>query len=109
MQQAPPGVGATTSPLLITATTGNTASTNAAVTDLSQVTQTSNTVQQSHSENGTSSYSAGPTVPIFDPALSGDVGYLRRSDQTSLLNANSTSATSQSRPLDFVSTAVDFQ
>jgi outer membrane protein len=108
VQQTPPGVGAATSPLLITATTGNASPTNASVTDLSQVTQTGNSIPQNISANGNSTYSAGPNIPLYDPTVTAEAGFLRRSDQTSLTDTSGTSSTT-SGPLDFVNTAVDYQ
>ena|SRR5580658_3337744 len=108
IQQTPPGVGEATSPLLITATTGNSSSTNAAVTDLSQVTQTGSSAQQNLSQNGTSQYSPGPAVPLYDPTLLGEAGYLRRSDQTSLVNTGTGSMTPPNS-LGFVNAGLDYQ
>jgi hypothetical protein len=56
IEQGPTGVGATTSPLLITQTTGNNSSTNTSVTDLSQVTQIGSGTQQNLSQDSTSPY-----------------------------------------------------
>ena len=56
------------------------------VTDLSQVTQTGNTAQQNLSQNGTSTYAPGPAIPLFDPVVTAEAGYLRRSNQTSLIS-----------------------
>jgi outer membrane protein len=111
VQQTPPGVGAATSPLLITSTTGNTSPTNAAITDLSQVTETGSGTPQSLSENGISPtpYSAGPPIPFYDPTITGEAGYLRRSDQTSLIDTGSSGGTTPSGPLDFISSGVDYQ
>ncbi len=108
VQQTPPGVGAATSPLLITATTGNASPTNVAVTDLSQVTQTGNTTEENLSQNGTSICSPGPTVPIYDPALTALAGYFRRTDQTSLVSSSSSSSPPPG-PFDFVSLGADYQ
>src|SRR6202012_3928096 len=107
VQQPPPGVGATTAPLLITQTTGNPSSTNATVTDLSQVTLTGGSTQENLSQNGTSTYSAGPAIPLYDPTLTGQAGYLRRSDQTSLVNLGTDTGTSG--PQSYVSTGIDYQ
>jgi outer membrane protein TolC len=117
--QPPPGVGSETSPLLITATTTGTASpTSVNVTDLSQVTQIGTSVQQSLSENGTSTYSAGPSLPFFDPIFTAEVGYLRRSDQTSLINTgtgsgtgsgSSSSSGSTTGAQDYVNLGADYQ
>jgi outer membrane protein len=107
VQESPPGVGATTAPLLITQTTGNPSSTNATVTDLSQVTLTGGSTQENLSQNGTSTYSAGPPIPRYDPTFTGQAGYLRRSDQTSLVNLGTDTGTTS--PQDYVSTGIDFQ
>jgi outer membrane protein len=107
--QTPPGVGAATSPLLITATTGNASSTNAAVTDLSQVTQTGSSTQENLSQNGTSTYSAGSAIPLYDPTVTGQAGYFRRSDQTSLIDLSSSGGTAESGPQNFVSAGIDYQ
>ena len=116
VQQTPPGVGAATIPLLITATTGTSSPTNATVTDLSQVTQTGSSIQQDISQNGTSAYSTGPAIPLYDPVVVGQVGYLRRSDQTSLIDitgggggANVGNTTPPTSALSFVSTGIDYQ
>ncbi|WP_263357269.1 TolC family protein [Acidicapsa ligni] len=113
IQQTAPGVGTATSPLTITATSGIGSSTNATVTDLSQVTQTGSSMQQSLAENGTSNFSSGPAVPIFDPTLFAEAGYFRRSDTTSLESASSTDSSSgfstSTPPADFISMGVDLQ
>lgn len=117
IQQPPPGVGSVTSPLLLNQSSGNPSPTNATVTDLSQVTQTGTSVQENLSENGTSAFSAGPPVPFFDPSLTGDASYLRRSNETSLLTspgggsagAGSSSLAPPSAPLEFTSVGLDFQ
>jgi outer membrane protein TolC len=107
IQETAPDVGATTSPLLITATTGNAASTNAAVTDLTQVTQIGSGTQQDLSQNGSSTFSPGPPLPLFDPTLISEAGYLRRSDQSSLLSSSSPSSNSGVR--DYVNAGIDYQ
>lgn len=112
IQQTPEGVGAATSPLIITATSGTTSSTNASVTDLSQITQTGNSVQQNLSENGTSTYTAGPAIPLYDPTIVGEASYFRRSDEASLLDSGgggSGSGAAPSAPVDFVSAGLDYQ
>jgi outer membrane protein len=117
VQQTPPGVGAATSPLLIIATTGNAYPTNAPVTDLSQVTQTGNSIPQNISANGTSTSSAGPNIPLYDPTITAQAGFFRRSDQTSLLDSSGSGSASSSGsgtgsppgPFDFVNTALDYQ
>jgi outer membrane protein len=111
IQQPPPGIAAATVPLLITSATGNGAATNAAVTDLSQVMQIGNSTQQSLTANGTSTYSAGPPIPLYDPTLTGEAGFLRRSDEVSLdtTSGAGSSMGAQMPPLDFVSTGLDYQ
>ncbi len=121
VQQTAPGVGGTTSPLLITATTGNTSPTSASVNDLSQVTQSGTGQQTSLSQNGTDTYSPGPAIPLFDPTVVAEAGFLRRSNQTSLIETSSTGTggsggtgsatgtTTDTGPLKFVSTGVDYQ
>jgi outer membrane protein TolC len=109
-----PGVGAQTSPLLITATATGTASpTSINVTDLSQITQIGATVQQNLSENLSSTYSSGPNVPLFDPVITAEASYLRRSDQNSLINlgggSSGTTEASSSGAFDFVSAGIDYQ
>jgi outer membrane protein len=110
--QTPPGVGSVTSPLLITATTTGAGSpTSVNVTDLSQVTQSGASAQQVLSENGTSPYSPGPAIPLFDPVVSGVAGYLRRSDQNSLIGTTgtATSGTTTSGAQNYVSAGIDYQ
>lgn|SRR6187402_1065498 len=106
VQQMAPGVGAATSPLLITATTGNASSTNASIADLSQVSQTGSGTQQDLSQNGPFPYSPGPSIPLFDPTLFTQVGYLRRSNQSSLIDTGTAAATG---PLSFISGGLDYQ
>ncbi len=112
--QSSPGVGATTSPLLVTSTTGTSAVTNAQVTDLSQVTQAGNTVSQNLNENGSFTYAPGPAIPLFDPTITAEAGYLRRSNQTSLIGTTDTGSggtgtATNTSPLTFVNTGLDYQ
>ena len=115
VEQSPPGVGSITSPLLVTETTGTAASTNASVTDLSQVTQTGSETQQTLSENGTSTFAAGPLIPLYDPVVSGEASYFRRSDQLSLIDSTigssgSTGSSGTSTGAQkSVSAAIDYQ
>lgn len=112
IQQTAAGVGATTSPLLITTTTQNGSPTNSSVTDLSQVTQTGNTQQQTLSQNNMDTFSTGPNIPVFDPTVIAQVGYLHRSNQTSLIDTTGTTgstASSDPGPLSFLNTGVDYQ
>ena len=122
VQQTAPGVGAATSPILITTTTGSNSPANAAVTDLSQITQIGTGQQTSLSQGNGDIYSPGPAIPLFDPTVIGEAGFLRRSDQTSLIDAGTTGTTSTTSgsssstgtstdtgPLNYVSTGVDYQ
>lgn len=57
--------------------------TNPTVTDLSSLTATAST--QTNLAQGTAiPYSSGPTVPLFDPSVIGNAGWLRRFDTVSL-------------------------
>jgi outer membrane protein len=103
------GVGGPGSPLL-NADTVNSNPTTPTVTDLTSLNSTTQT-QQSLSESSAGfNYSAGPNVPLFDPQLIGDAGYLRRSDTVTLENTSGTStgtgatsgATTVPQPLDFI-------
>ena len=120
VQETAPGVGATTSPLLITATTTGTASpTSVNVTDLSQVTQTGSGLQQNLGETAGMSFSQGPALPLFDPTLFGEAGYFRRSNQVSLISTtpSGTSGTTgagsdagnTTAPLTYMSAGLDYQ
>ena len=96
IQETPNGVGGPGSPLLNALTT-NTNPTTPAVTDLTSLNSTTQT-QQSLSELSTGfQYAVGPNVPLFDPQLIGEAGYLRRSDTRSLTGTTTTTA----QPLDF--------
>ncbi len=82
------GVGGPGSPLL-NATTASSNPSTPTVTDLTALNATTQT-QQSLAETTTgTTYSVGPNVPLFDPQLIGDAGYLRRSD-TAELGSSST-------------------
>jgi outer membrane protein len=115
IQQSPPGVGAATSPLLITSTTGTNSPTNAAVTDLSQVKQTGSGTEETFAESGAAPFSSGPAVPLFDPTIFSEASYFRRSNTISLDGASTGSASTtggastSTGPLDFVSTGADLQ
>ncbi len=110
IQQTPPGVGSLTSPLLITSSNSATTSTNVNVTDLSQVTQSGIGATQTITINSNAPFAPGPAIPLFDPTLSGVAGYLRRSNQQSLISlGNSSSGSSTTGPLDFISAGLDYQ
>jgi outer membrane protein len=110
------GVGGPGSPLL-NAVTVNSNPTTPTVTDLTSLNSTTQT-QQSLSELSTGfTYSLGPTVPLFDPQLIGDAGYLRRSDTVTLGSASTTGSTTtgigaesgtSTGPLDFVAANLSY-
>jgi len=110
VQQPPNGVGGPGSPLLNSSTT-NPNPTAPAVTDLTSLNST-NAVQQNLSESGTgATYSPGPNIPLFDPQLIGEAGYLRRSNTMTLASTTgSTNGTGTTQPgaLDFVETNVAY-
>ena len=88
VQETPNGVGAPGSPLLnTTANAGNPS--NPAVTDLTSLNSSTQT-QSSLSQLGTAIYSSGPNVPLFDPSLFAEAGYLQRSDSVSLESTGTT-------------------
>jgi outer membrane protein len=96
IQESPNGVGGPGSPLLNALTT-NTNPTTPVVTDLTSLNSTTQT-QSSLSELSTGfQYAVGPNVPLFDPQLIGEAGYLRRSDTRSLTGTTGTTT----QPLDF--------
>ncbi len=101
--EPPNGVGGPGSPLLNALTT-NTNPTTPTVTDLTSLNSTTQT-QQSLSELSTGfTYASGPNVPLFDPQLIGELGYLQRADTTSLTGTSSSSSGSlpaQSSALNF--------
>jgi outer membrane protein len=100
IQEPANGVGGPGSPLLNALTT-NTNPTTPAVTDLTSLNSTTQT-QQSLSELSTGfAYAAGPNVPLFDPQLIGEAGYLRRSDTRSLTSATSTPGVVAPGPVDY--------
>lgn len=121
--QLPPGAGETSSPLIaVQSTTNNPTSTNAAVVDLSNVTQTGGSTTRDLGINSAATYSAGPAIPFFDPTLIGQAGYLRRSNTTSLIDtsgtngsgsstgaSSSTGTTTTAGPLGFVNASLDYQ
>ena len=95
IQETPNGVGGPGSPLL-NAATANPNPTTPTVTDLTALNATAQ-AQQSLSElsNGFA-YATGPSVPLFDPQLIGEAGFLRRSDAHSLIGSPTTP-----QPLDY--------
>ncbi len=102
---APNGVGGPGSPLL-NASTVNSNPTTPTVTDLTSLNAT-NQQQQSLSQLAAGfTYAPGPAVPLFDPQLIGEIGYLRRSNTQTLTTTTGTTggngaATTVAAPLDF--------
>jgi outer membrane protein TolC len=105
------GVGGPGSPLL-NADTVNSNPTTPTITDLTSLSSTTST-QQSLSELAAGFvYAPGPNIPLFDPQLIGDAGYLRRSDTVTLgsstgtgstTGTTGTTTTTATQPLDFIS------
>lgn len=87
VQEPENGVGGPGSPLLNADTVSSNPITPA-VTDLTSL-NSSTQVQQNYSVNGTSPYSLGPNIPLYDPNLILESGYLQRSDTTTLSSATS--------------------
>ena len=112
--QAPPnGVGGPGSPLLNANTTTTNPSTPA-ITDLTSLNSTNQqTLNLSESATG-STYAAGPFIPLFDPQLIGELGYLRRSNTVSLTNTTGTAAgtgtggSNQPQPLQFLESNIAY-
>ncbi|MES2390577.1 MAG: TolC family protein [Acidobacteriota bacterium] len=77
------GVGGPGSPLL-NADTVNSNPTTPTVTDLTSLNSTTSTTQSLSELSAGGAYSAGPNVPLFDPQLIGEAGWLRRSDTVNL-------------------------
>jgi outer membrane protein len=109
------GVGGPGSPLL-NADTVNSNPTTPTVTDLTSLNSTTQT-QQSLSELAAGFiYSPGPNVPLFDPQIIGDAGYLRRSDTVTLGSTTGTTGTTgtaagtttTTQPLDFISANLSY-
>ncbi len=95
VQQPPNGVGGPGSPLLnSTATSVN--PTTPAVTDLTSLNSTSQ-AQTNLSMNGqATTYSLGPSIPLFDPNLIATAGYFRRSNTVSLVSTGNTATSTGS-------------
>jgi outer membrane protein TolC len=102
------GVGGPGSPLL-NAATANTNPTTPTVTDLTSLNATTQTTQSLSELAAGFQYAAGPNVPLFDPQLIGDAGYLRRSDTVTLSSTTAASGpTVVPQPLDFVAANVAY-
>jgi outer membrane protein len=106
------GVGGPGSPLLNAATANSNPSTPT-VTDLTSLNSTTQTQQSLSEMTAGFTYSLGPNVPLFDPQLIGDAGYVRRSDTVTLgssttTGTGTTGATTVTGPLDFVAANVSY-
>jgi outer membrane protein TolC len=97
------GVGGPGSPLL-NADTVNSNPTTPTVTDLTSLNSTTQTQQSLAETTAGFTYAPGPNIPLFDPQLIGDAGYLRRSDTVTLGNttAGTGTTTTTTQPLDFI-------
>jgi outer membrane protein TolC len=110
IEEPPNGVGGPGSPLLNAATV-NSNPTTPTVTDLTSLNSTTQQ-QQSLSELAAGfTYSTGTNIPLFDPQLIGDAGYLRRSDTITLASTTGTTTgtgtasggtVTTPQPLDFI-------
>jgi outer membrane protein TolC len=107
-------VGGPGSPLL-NADTVNSNPTTPTVTDLTSLNSTAQ-MQQSLSESSEGfSYAAGANIPLYDPQLIGDAGYLRRSDTVTLGSTSTTGTASGlgttangTQPLDYIAMDVAY-
>jgi outer membrane protein len=111
IEEPPNGVGGPGSPLLNT-TAANPNPTTPTVTDLTSLNATTQQqVNLSGSSTATAQYSPGPTVPLYDPNLFLQAGYLRRSDTVTLGSGTGTGTTggvTETQPLDFISANLSY-
>ena len=106
IQEPPNGVGGPGSPLLNTTAT-NPNPTTPTVTDITSLNATSQlTTNLSAASTATAQYSPGPNVPLFDPNLFFEGGYLRRSNTTSL--SSTTVIANQPQPRDFIAANLSY-
>jgi outer membrane protein TolC len=92
--EPPNGVGGPGSPLLNT-TAANPNPTTPTVTDLTSLNATTQTVTNlSANSSATSAYSSGPNVPLFDPNVFLESGYLRRSNSIAATSTSTSGGTS---------------
>ncbi|MBB5059152.1 outer membrane protein TolC [Granulicella aggregans] len=111
IQEPQNGVGGPGSPLLNTAAV----STNPVTPTVTDLTSLNSMVQsqQNLSEAGTgSTYSQGPNIPLYDPSLFAESGYLQRSNTTTLTSTTGTDAgsttTTQTGSLKYVTANVAY-
>jgi outer membrane protein TolC len=109
IQEPENGVGGPGSPLLNTAAV----STNPVTPTVTDLTSLNSMVQaqQNLSESGTgSTYSQGPNIPLYDPSLFAESGYLQRSNTTTLTSTTGSDAgtTTQTGSLKYVTANVAY-
>jgi outer membrane protein TolC len=112
VNEPPNGVGGPGSPLLAAETT-NTNPTAPTVTDLTSLDSTTQTTQSLSELSTGFQYATGPNIPLFDPQLIGDAGWLRRSDTVNLTSVTGTTTGSGESnatgpPLDFTALNVAY-
>ena len=89
VEEPPNGVGGPGSPLLALAAT-NSNPTAPSLTDLTSLNSTKQVQTNLAATSAGSTYSLGPTVPLFDPSFILSAGYLRRSNTVSLVSTTGT-------------------
>ena len=121
IQEPPNGVGGPGSPLL-DSTAQNTNPVTPTVTDLTSLNATTQTqTNLSASPTASTQYATGPQVPLFDPSLFLEAGYLRRSNTTSLdaalgsagsgttgTGTGAAGSTTSPIPYDFINTNISY-
>jgi outer membrane protein len=112
IQEPPNGVGGPGSPLLNSATT-NPNPTTPSITDLTSLNSTNPSQQNLSQSTAGFTYAPGPNIPLFDPQLIAEAGYLRRSDTVTLASTTGapttgSTSTTQSQPLDFTETNIAY-
>ena len=105
--EPPAGVGGPGSPLL-DSTAQNTNPVTPTVVDLTSLNATTQaTTNLSAASSATQQYSPGPNVPLFDPDLFLQAGYLRRSNTVTLDSTTGTSGTGPTSPSTGATTTQD--
>ena len=121
IEEPPNGVGGPGSPLL-DSTAQSTNPVTPTVTDLTSLNATAQTqTNLSASPAASTQYSTGPQVPLFDPNVFLESGYLRRSDTTSLTShrwaapgrpgtgtTGTTGSTTSPVPYDFITANLSY-
>lgn len=108
ISEAPPGVGGPGTPLLDAAAV-SVSPTAPNVTDLSSLVPTTGT-EQNLSQTDQQAYSSGPQIPLYDPNLIAQAGWLRRSDTANVGTSLGTSeaASVTTAPLNFTALNADY-